>query len=136
MRVTNAGLFNMNSGTLSGIIELRKYVEVNINDGQIINSLLDSMGYSPTNIYGGEHNFDGILLNEFSTLNIYGGEVNWLTAGFRSNSVINIYGGRIYSDHGFNLRDNARRNQCTLFQHHLRQPLRFIYHRLQLVRWQ
>ena len=110
LHVTNAGLFNMNTGTLSGTIELREYVEVNINDGQITNSLLDSMGYSTTNIYGGEHNFDDIWLNEFSTLNIYGGDVNWLTAGFSSNSVINIYGGSIYSEHGFNLQDDAEIN--------------------------
>lgn len=110
LHLTNASSFNLNSGTVGGTIELREYVEVYINDGQITDSLLDSTGYAATKIYDGVHTFDDMWLNGFSVLDIYGGTVNWFSAGIGDDATLNIYGGTISFEHGFSLSNNGEFN--------------------------
>lgn len=110
LTIEDASTFNLNSGVLSGRIELREYVEVYVNGGQITDSLLDSTGYAITDIYDGIHTFEDMWLYQYSTLNIYGGDVSWLTGSITDNAVLNVYGGTIDFEHGFSVGNNGEFN--------------------------
>ncbi len=111
MWMYNASEFNLNSGSLTGVIDLSNYVNVSINGGQVINGELNSNYYAITDIHDGDTAWDSVLLCQFSKLNVYGGTVNWQSIGILESAVLNIYGGDVTFEHGFNLSgDNAEIN--------------------------
>ena len=106
----DSSLFNLNSGSFTGTLDLSNFVNVNVNGGQIINGLLNSNFYAITDIYDGDSDWDNAWIGQFSTLNIYGGNVTWSNISISQSAMLNIYGGDIIFPNGFNLQDDAQIN--------------------------
>ncbi len=95
LSLNNSSIFNLNSGTFSGLIYGYEHSHSSINDGQALGIDFEMSSYAIADIYGGEVTIDFVHLHGDSVLNVYGGDVTF-TNGFSlyEDGEINVH----YSD--------------------------------------